>query len=101
MVPSLHHHFNLLIIVVILAFSSTTLTGSKVKEAGIEAGEQAERHMNILLDMDNADVNLLPVSHFDASGLLEVNYFVHIVLRRQGVHRNISLDIPIKVASHE
>ena len=77
------------------------LKGSKVKESGIAAGQQVEKHMNIPLDLENADVNLLPVSHFDASGLLEVNYFVHLVLRRQGVHRNISLDIPIKVASHE
>ena len=77
------------------------LKGSKVKESGIAAGQEGEKHMNIPLDVESADVNLLPVSHFDASGLLEVNYFVHLVLRRQGVHRNISLDVPIKVASHE
>ena len=76
------------------------LKGSKVKDSGVAAGEQEEKHMNILLDVTNADVNLLPLSDFYASGLLEVNYFIHVVLKRQGVHRNISLDTPIKVASH-
>ena len=76
------------------------LKGTKVKEPGIPAGQQAEKHINVLLDVRNADVNMLPVSHFSSSDLLDVNYFLCVVLRRQGIGRNVSLDIPIKVASH-
>ena len=76
------------------------LKGSKIKEPGIPAGQQAEKHMDVLLDVRNADVNMLPVSHFCGSGLLEVNYYLCIVLRRHGIRSNFPVDIPVKVISH-
>ncbi len=77
-----------------------TLKGRKVKAEGVAAGKQEERQLTTWMRVSNADVHLLPVSHFQGSGLLQVNYFISVVLRRSSPHRNISFDIPIKAISH-
>ena len=80
---------------------SIDLKGTKIKESGL-AGSQSRRiEMKVPLDFSESaiDSNLIPAGTLSDCPLIDVKYDLKVKVKRPGMHRNIEIDIPLKIGN--
>ena len=77
------------------------LKGKKVEETGIPKGKHGVIQLKVPLDFSESpiDSNLIPAGTLSDCPIIDVQYDVAVKVKRPGLHRNIEMDIPIKIGN--